>query len=196
LTRLKNYVQHHSAYSPFVCDRLGFQLQRVQPHHTSVTSLPDPPPSPLPILPPSLLAKVPLAVTAIGDSMLPMPFYLADVLIAPNLIQSLLSIPRVSTDNFSMQFDAFGLFVKDLAKRSVIARYNSYGSLYSLRLPASTTSTIDVVLYALVVVVASSSTWHRRLGHPSPDVLMKLSRSSVITCLRATDDSMCHACHS
>jgi hypothetical protein len=125
-----------------------------------------------------------------------MPFYLADVLIAPNLIQSLLSIPRFSTDNFSMQFDAFGLFVKDLAKRSVIARYNSYGSLYSLRLPASTTSTIDVVLYALVVVVASSSTWHRRLGHPSPDVLMKLSRSSVITCLRATDDSMCHACHS
>jgi hypothetical protein len=127
---------------------------------------------------------------------LPRPFYLTDVLIAPDLIQSLLSIRRFTTDNSSMQFDAFGLFGKDLAKRSVIARYNSYGSLYSLRLPASTTSTIDVVLYALVVVVASSSTWHRRLGHPSPDVLMKLSRSSVITCLRATDDSMCHACHS
>jgi hypothetical protein len=71
---------------------------------------------------------------------LPRPFYLTDVLIAPDLIQSLLSIRRFTTDNSSMQFDAFGLFGKDLAKRSVIARYNSYGSLYTLRLPASTTS--------------------------------------------------------
>jgi hypothetical protein len=32
------------------------------------------------------------------------------------------------------------------------------------------------------------------LGHPSPDVLYKLSSSSAITCPQGRDDSLCHAC--
>jgi hypothetical protein len=45
---------------------------------------------------------------------LPGPFYLNDVLVAPDLVQSLLSICRFTTDNScSMEFDAFGLSVKD-----------------------------------------------------------------------------------
>jgi hypothetical protein len=48
----------------------------------------------------------------------------------------------------SMEFDPFGLFVKDIAIRSVIARYNSFGPFYTLRLPVPITSTPNVVPYS------------------------------------------------
>jgi hypothetical protein len=135
-----------------------------------------------------------LPVTSVGDSVLPGPFYLNDVLLATDLVQSLLFVRRFTTDNScSMQFDPFGLYVKDLATRRVLARYDSTGPLYTLSLPTSTTPTLRVVPYALATT-ASSATWHRCLGHPGPDVLFKLSSSSAITCPWGRDDSLCHAC--
>jgi hypothetical protein len=135
-----------------------------------------------------------LPVTSVGDSVLPGPFYLNDVLLAPDLVQSLLFVRRFTTDNScSMEFDLFGLFVKDLAIKRVLARYDSIGPLYTLHLPTLTTPTPHVVPYALATA-ASSATCHRHLGHPGPDVLSKLSSSSVITYPRGRDDSLCHAC--
>lgn len=53
-----------------------------------------------------------LLVTSVGDS----------VLVAPHIIQNLLSIHRFTTDNsFSIALDPFGLFVKDLATRTLLA---------------------------------------------------------------------------
>jgi hypothetical protein len=69
-----------------------------------------------------------LPVTLVGDSVLPRLFYLNDVLVVPDLVQSLLFVRRFTTDNScSMEFDPFGLYVKDLATRSVITRYDSSG---------------------------------------------------------------------
>jgi hypothetical protein len=125
---------------------------------------------------------------------LPRPFYHNDVLVAPDLVQSLLSVRRFTTDNScSMEFDSFGLSVKYLATQSVIVRYNSSGPLYTIPLSASATFSTDAPPYALAAA-ASTSTWHRRLGHPGPDVLSQLSRSSTIRCPRASFESLCHAC--
>jgi hypothetical protein len=63
-----------------------------------------------------------LPVTSVGDSVLPGPFHLNDVLVAPDLVQSLLFVHRFTTDNSSMEFDPFGLLVKDLSIRRVLAR--------------------------------------------------------------------------
>jgi hypothetical protein len=53
---------------------------------------------------------------------LPGPFYLNDVLVTPDLVQSLLSVRRFITDNSCyMEFDPFGLSMKDL-------RYDSQGA--------------------------------------------------------------------
>jgi hypothetical protein len=135
-----------------------------------------------------------LPVTSLGDSVLSGPYYLNDVLLAPDLVQSLLSVRRFITDNScSMEFDSFGLSVKNLATKRVLARYDSTGPLYTLPLPTSTTRTPCAVPYALATA-ASSATWHRRLGHPGPDVLSKLSSSSAITCPRGRDDSLCYVC--
>jgi hypothetical protein len=91
-----------------------------------------------------------LPVTSVGDSLLPGPFYLNDVLVAPDLVQSLLSVRRLTTDNScSMEFDPFGLSVKDLATRSVIVRYNSSSPLYTIPLSASATFITDAPPYAL-----------------------------------------------
>jgi hypothetical protein len=115
-----------------------------------------------------------LNVTSVGGSVLPGPFYLNDVLLAPDLVHSLLFVRWFTTDNScSMEFDPFGLTVKDLVTRRVLTRYDNTGLLYTLPLPTSTTPTLRTVPYALAAT-ASSVTWHRHLGHSDPDVLFKL----------------------
>jgi hypothetical protein len=85
---------------------------------------------------------------------LPGPFYLNDVLVAPNLVQSLLSVRRFTTDNSCfMEFDPFGLSVKDLATQSVVTRYDSSGPLYTIPLSASATFSTDAPPYALAAAV-------------------------------------------
>jgi hypothetical protein len=79
-----------------------------------------------------------LSITSVGDSILSRSFYLNNILLAPDIIQSLLSIHRFMTDNWcSMEFDQFGLFVKDLTTRNVIVGSNSTSSLYTMHLPRS-----------------------------------------------------------
>jgi hypothetical protein len=135
-----------------------------------------------------------LPVTSVGDLVLPKPLYLNDVLLALDLVQSLLSVNRFTTDNSCyMELDQFGLFVRDPATKRVIARYYNTCPIYTLPLPTSTTPTSCVVMYALAAA-ASSVTWHHRLCHPGVDVLAKLLSSSAITCPRDKHDSLCHAC--
>jgi hypothetical protein len=105
-----------------------------------------------------------LPVTSVGDAVLPGPFRLTNVLVGPHIIQNILFVRQFTTDNScSMEFDPFGLSVKDRATRTLLARCDSPGPLYTLCLPAPTTSTSAP---HVLVAAASSATWHRRLGHP------------------------------
>jgi hypothetical protein len=147
---------------------------------------------------PSLLSSIVIGdgsvipVTSVGDAVLPFPFRLRNVLVAPNIIHSLLYVRQFTTDNScSMEFDPFGLSVKDLAMRTLLARYDSPVPLYTLRLPAASSSTSTP--HALTAAT-SSITWHRRLGHLGRDVMSKLSISFVISCSRGSFDHLCHAC--
>jgi hypothetical protein len=134
-----------------------------------------------------------LPVTSVGDSALSNPFYLNHVLITPDIIQNLLSVRHFTTDNWcSMEFDPFGLSVKDISTQNVITMCNSLGPLYMMRLP--THPAPSSLASAPSVLVASASTWRRHLGHPSVDVLSKLSHDSSVFCSRRTHD-LCHACH-
>jgi hypothetical protein len=139
-----------------------------------------------------------LSVTSVGDSVFLRPFYLNNILLAPDMVQSLLFVHRFTTDNWcSMKFDPFGLSVKDLATQNVIVRSNSNSPLYTLRLPGSTTPSAGAMA-ALVatphtLAAIAPTTWHRRLGHPGPDDLSSLSRSSFIHCT-SNKHEFCHAC--
>jgi hypothetical protein len=130
-----------------------------------------------------------LPITSVGDSVLLRPFYLNNSLLAPDMVQSLLYVRRFTTDNWcSMEFDPFGLSVKDLTTKNVIVKSNSTGSLTP---SSSAVAALAVVPHALTVVVLT--TWHRHLDHPDPDVLSSLSRSSFIQCTSNKHD-FCHAC--
>jgi hypothetical protein len=129
-----------------------------------------------------------LPVSSVGDTVLPGPLYLNNILHTPHIIQNLLFVRRFTTDNCcSMEFDPFGVSVKDLRSKNVIIRSNSVGPLYTLRLPSSSLST------TCALAAISTPTWHRRLGHPGIDVLSQLTSSSVIQCSRSSLD-LCHAC--
>jgi hypothetical protein len=74
-------------------------------------------------------------------------FYLNNVLVTPDIIQNLLSVHRFTTDNwYSMEFDPFGLSVKDLSTRNVITRCDSSGPLYTMRLPSHSTPFLLLLL--------------------------------------------------
>jgi hypothetical protein len=133
-----------------------------------------------------------LSITSVGDSALPGLFYFNNVLVTPDIIQNLLSVRHFTTNNWcSIEFDPFGLSVKDHSTWNVITRCNSSGPLYMMHLsshpthssPASTPSAL----------VASTSTWHRCLSHPGVNVLSKSSHDSSVFCSRRTHD-LCHAC--
>jgi hypothetical protein len=142
-----------------------------------------------------------LPVTSLGDSVIFGPFYLNNILLAPDIVQGFISVRRFTMDNWcSMEFDHFDLSVKNLTTKNVIARSNSTGPLYTLCLLSSTASShtspcaISAIVAPCILAAVATSTWHRRLGHPDPDALSSLFRSSFIFCTSTTHDFY-HACH-
>jgi hypothetical protein len=129
--------------------------------------------------------------TSVGDTTILSPFYLNNVLVTPDIIQNLLFVHHFTTNNWcSIEFDPFGLSVKDLSTRNVITKCDSSRPLYTKRLPSRSTPSSSIV--APTTLDASASTWLRRLGHPSINTLSKLSNASSIICSRRTHD-LCHA---
>jgi hypothetical protein len=116
-----------------------------------------------------------LPITSVGDSVLPDPFYLNNILLALDMVQSLIFVYRFTTDNWcSIEFDLFDLSVKDLTTKNVIVRSNSTSLLYTIRLIGSLTPSSSAVAALATVPHALTAgvptTWHRRLGHPGPAV--------------------------
>ena len=132
-------------------------------------------------------------VTAVGFA--PGSFRLPNVLVAPHMVHNLLSIRQFTADNScSIEFDSSDLTVKDSASRRPLLRCDSLGPLYTLRLSVSAAPPSTSSSSAAFAVTPSSTTWHRRLGHPGRDVLAQLSRSTDVPCTRAPAEHLCHAC--
>jgi transposase InsO family protein len=91
-----------------------------------------------------------------------------------------------------MEFDPWGLTIRHLPSRAVLARYDSSDPLYSLHLPS--TSPTSVARPHALATTTTSVVWHRRLRHPGPDVLSKLSSHSDISYSRGSSERLCHAC--
>jgi hypothetical protein len=132
-------------------------------------------------------------VTTVGSA--PGSFRLPNVLVAPQMVHNLVSIRQFTADNScSIKFDSSGLTVKDSASWRPLLRCDSSGPLYTLRLPASVAAHSTSSSSAAFAATPSSTTWHRRLGHPGRDVLAQLSRSTDVLCTMAPAEHLCHAC--
>lgn len=130
-----------------------------------------------------------IPITSVGSTSIPTahgPFSLNHVLVTPQIIKNLISVRRFTIDNnCSVEFDPFGLSVKDLRTKTVIAKCNSSSDLYPL-LPSPPRP------HALVAT--STTLWHNRLGHLGSEGLRPLVHSAAISCTHSTCDSLCHAC--
>jgi histone deacetylase 1/2 len=130
-----------------------------------------------------------LPVVGTGYATIPGPFRLTNVLLAPDIIKNLLSIRQFTTDNcVSVEFDPLGVSVKDLRTRATLLRSNSSGPLYTLQMPPTSSAPCTLV------ATPSSTTWHRRLGHPGAATLHSLASSASLPCTKDVDQSLCHAC--
>ncbi|KAK1665762.1 hypothetical protein QYE76_053921 [Lolium multiflorum] len=104
-----------------------------------------------------------IPIYCVGHTNIPSPtkpLLLRDVLLAPALIKNLISVRQFTRDNLvSVEFDYFGLSVKDYLTKAEIARFNSSGDLYTIH-GTSTAAQPSSML-------ASVELWHQRLGHPN-----------------------------
>jgi hypothetical protein len=77
-----------------------------------------------------------LSITSVVDSVHPGLFYFNNILLAPDIVQSLLFVCCFTTNNWcSMEIDPFCLSVKDLTTQNMIVKSNSIGPLYTMSLP-------------------------------------------------------------
>src|SRR6266542_1484092 len=130
-----------------------------------------------------------LPITNTGHTSLSSPnrsFYLNNVLVTPTIIKNLISVRQFTLDNnCSVEFDPFGLSVKDLRTRKEILRCNSRGDLYPFH-PTPPTA---------LAITPSPTVWHRRLGHLGREAFSHLVSSSLLPCHKqSSDPSLCHAC--
>jgi hypothetical protein len=182
-------LQHHGDDPSFL--RLGDRLWCLLPHHSHYRHA-LPLPSPHSSHPSSIVVGngSTLPITSVGASVLPGPFYLNDVLIAPLITHNLVSVRRFTTDNScSIEFDPSGFSVKDLATRTPLARCDSSGPLYTLRSSTSSASPPPAL-----VSTTTSTTCHRRLEHHGPDVMTKITSSLDPSCSRGHFEGLCHVC--
>ncbi|GJZ42100.1 putative ribonuclease H-like domain-containing protein [Tanacetum coccineum] len=116
------------------------------------------------------------------------PLNLNHILVTPHIIKNLIYVRKFTRDNdVSVEFDAYGFSVKDYQTQKILLRCDSTGDLYPVTQQPSLQT--PVVLLSL-----SSTTWHRRLGHPGDDVLRRLESSNLISCNKSKLSALCHAC--
>ena len=132
-----------------------------------------------------------IPINCVGQTTIPTqikPLLLRDVLVAPNLITNLISVRKFTSDNLvSVEFDPFGLSVKDFQTKTEIIRFNCSGDLYSLHgipAPAEPSS-----------MMASVNLWHQRLGHPHATTLSSILSEFSIPCNRDSHNpTVCESC--
>nr|GEV39324.1 ribonuclease H-like domain-containing protein [Tanacetum cinerariifolium] len=94
---------------------------------------------------------------------------------------------NMDTGASSYLADIIGFSVKDYQTRRILLRCDSMADLYPITQQSS--SQTPVVLLSF-----SSTTWHRRLGHPGDNVLRRLESKNLISCRKSKLSALCHAC--
>ncbi|GKA91567.1 ribonuclease H-like domain-containing protein [Tanacetum coccineum] len=82
------------------------------------------------------------------------------------------TIAFTSDNNCTIEFDAFGFFVKDFLTCHILFRCDSSGDLYPVTKPSTTHTAF---------LSTSASMWHQRLGHPGDEVLRSLVSRQFIS---------------
>jgi hypothetical protein len=120
----------------------------------------------------------------------PFVFPLSDVLHVPSLRKNLLSVAQFTRGfNVSITFFHWGYQIRDLQRGVVLFQGLCKNGLYPI-FPTLSSSSKQAFSSSL----ASSSLWHRRLGHPSNKVLRTLVSRSLLGSFSRLSNSPCSHC--
>jgi histone deacetylase 1/2 len=132
-------------------------------------------------------------ISHIGHSILRTPhssFDLHNILHVPSASKNLLSIHKFALDNDAfIEFHPFFFLIKYQATRRILFRGPCHGGLYPL-VPVSNTSSKQ----AFITIKSSSSTWHRRLGHPSSLIVQRILRKNNLAYSPEINPYVCDSC--
>jgi histone deacetylase 1/2 len=136
-----------------------------------------------------------MQISHIGHSTLYTPhdsLHLKNILHVPNASMNLLSVHKLTLDNnVFIEYHPFFFLIKDLATRRVLLKGPCRGGLYPL-VPLTTGSGSSKRV--LATIKPSSSTWHRRLGHPSSFVVQQILRKNNISHSPEINPYVCDPC--
>ncbi|MFS7950533.1 putative RNA-directed DNA polymerase [Helianthus anomalus] len=136
-----------------------------------------------------------LPILHIGSSKIHSPyktFTLSNILHVPQLKRNLLSVQKFCQDNnVFFEFHSTFFAVKDTCTRKTLLTGPSNNGLYSICVP----SIRPLHKVAFSVVRASTDTWHRRLGHPHPDLLRSMLSIFSLPVSNKSLSSSCNSCH-
>ena len=136
-----------------------------------------------------------LPILHIGSTKIYSPhktFTLSNILHVPQLKRNLLSVQKFCSDNnVFFEFHSTFFAVKDTFTRKTLLTGPSENGLYSLRLPLSR----SIHKVAFSAVRASADTWHRRLGHPHPDLLKSMLFTFSLPVSNKSLSPSCNSCH-
>lgn len=115
-----------------------------------------------------------------------LPLKLSNILHARNLIKNLLSICRLTTDNFVIiEFNPFGYLMKDYQTQIHILRCDRTRDMYPLSLPNAH------VTNPSTFVALSQDLWHRLLGYPGSSSLYVLNKNKFIYVCSFSNKHIC-----
>lgn len=115
---------------------------------------------------------------------------LYDVLYVPKYTVNLLSVHKLARDNkLFIGFDEYKCYIQDLQHQKTLATGSQRKGLYFLDF----TSTNNFIKSNNIISYHSDPLWHKRLGHPSDQVLKVLKRKIDIK--GNFNSSPCDICH-
>jgi len=136
----------------------------------------------------------PLPILNIGSSQVFSPnktFTLSNILHVPEIKKNLLSVQQFCLDNnVFFEFHSSFFAVKDVSTQAILLSGPSNNGLYSLRLPQLK----PIPKCTFTATKASSTIWHRRLGHPHHKVFSSIVSGCSLPVTTKLLSSFCTAC--
>ncbi|KAI5343142.1 hypothetical protein L3X38_011018 [Prunus dulcis] len=124
---------------------------------------------------------------------------LPSVFHVPKLKANLLSVHQLCKDNnFLFTFDASGFCIQDKLTKKIVLQGKSNQGLYHV--PLATSSVLNHASCFSSAPVAylgqqiKSSLWHKRLGHPTNEVMKLMLQASAVSVSTDSVSALCSAC--
>jgi histone deacetylase 1/2 len=134
-----------------------------------------------------------MKIAHVGHSILHTPhssLHLRNILRVPSATKKLLSTHKIALDNNAfVEFHPFFFLIKDQATRQILFRGPCHDGLYPL-----VPTTVDPSKHAFITIKPSSSTWHRRLGHPSSFIVQQVLRRNKLSYSPELNPYVCDPC--